>query len=551
MNGAQHKQQQQQRSSYLHSLITPSRGSAAPQQQPQQQSNRPQSKSPHAATGNGKVRPAAATDPRPHRPHPMKSGRSDARGPTATAGGAVGTPKRPTSNGAAGSHPPVSIALDFDLDSSELSGAGVSSGSGGFKPKSDDEVKAIAELLPRQITFQKAIHPASARPPSHASQPKNADGSTKLFVIDKHVKTGSGGASAGVKSSKSTDQKSVKSTASTGAAGAVFNPTLAAKDFIQPQQILFSPQLLPKIIRFPAILTGGGSSGSGSGSGGRPIGCGLQNLGNTCFFNSCLQAITHTPPFAHLCLAQYHSKKCKVSGWCLFCELERQLARSFAVRHNPVPALAPVPIVRHLKAISKTFRIGRQEDSHEAVRFVLDTLQNNVLAPYPQYVPPPHTSSAAAPPPRSCPLTYPFCCFWCDAVSLKKEHRIKETSEIYAIWGGYLRSQVKCTKCNYESNTYDPFLDLSLEVFHCNSVIKALKHFTAVEVLDADNKYNCKRCNRKVIARKQLSILKPPTCLTIHLKRFQFANAYGGKIGKPIDFEEKLNLAPFLSHKQV
>lgn len=68
--------------------------------------------------------------------------------------------------------------------------------------------------------------------------------------------------------------------------------------------------------------------------------------------------------------------------------------------------------------------------------------------------------------------------------------RVQETSAIHRMWGGYLRSQVKCCKCGYESNTYETILDLSLEI-KGTSVHSALKNFTDPEILDGENKYKC------------------------------------------------------------
>lgn len=41
--------------------------------------------------------------------------------------------------------------------------------------------------------------------------------------------------------------------------------------------------------------------------------------------------------------------------------------------------------------------------------------------------------------------------------------------------------QVKCSECGYESNTYDPCIDLSLEITRAPSVRRALERFTAGE----------------------------------------------------------------------
>ncbi len=51
---------------------------------------------------------------------------------------------------------------------------------------------------------------------------------------------------------------------------------------------------------------------------------------------------------------------------------------------------------------------------------------------------------------------------------------------------------------DYVSRTYDPFLDLSLEITRAPTVDRALGAFTAPEVLDGPNRYRCPKNNKLV-----------------------------------------------------
>lgn len=107
--------------------------------------------------------------------------------------------------------------------------------------------------------------------------------------------------------------------------------------------------------------------------------------------------------------------------------------------------------------------------------------------------------------------------------------------------------QVKCMQCNYCSDKFDPFLDLSLEIVKADSLYKALAHFTAKEQLDGGERhYQCQQCKQKVKALKQLTIHKAPDVLTIHLKRFG-SHVQGQKIDKKILFGPTLDLKPFVT----
>ncbi|XP_047428386.1 ubiquitin carboxyl-terminal hydrolase 36 isoform X1 [Mugil cephalus] len=237
------------------------------------------------------------------------------------------------------------------------------------------------------------------------------------------------------------------------------------------------------------------------------VGAGLHNLGNTCFLNSTVQCLTYTPPLANYLLSKEHSRVCHQSGFCMICVMQNHIIQAFANTDN---AIKPVSFIRDLKKIARPFRFGSQEDAHEFLRYTIDAMQKACLNGYP-----------------------------------KLDRQTQATTLVHQIFGGYLRSRVKCSICKSVSDTYDPYLDIAVEIRQAANIVRALELFVKPDVLSGENAYMCAKCKKKVPATKRFTVHRTSNVLTLSLKRF--ANFSGGKITKDVGYPEFLNIRPFMS----
>ncbi|KAI5720981.1 hypothetical protein M8J77_014180 [Diaphorina citri] len=253
-----------------------------------------------------------------------------------------------------------------------------------------------------------------------------------------------------------------------------------------------------------------------------PAGAGLVNAINTCYLNSCLQALFHIPSFHNWLLNDTeHQTLCeKQSGYqfeCLVCAMRKTLAHCQAKSGS---AIRPELIIKKLKLIARHLEHHRQEDSHEFLTYLIEGIQKSYLKAIPN--------------------------------SNKLDSASKETTPIYQLFGTYLRTEVTCNSCSHISTSYTHSLELSLDIRQSSSLDEALGHFFAKEYLGGDNLYRCEKCGRKVEATKRFSVDKPPNVLRLQLKRF---NYHGLKNSRSVQVPLHLEFGKFMhcrmSHSQL
>ncbi|KAL5808588.1 hypothetical protein ACOSQ3_029279 [Xanthoceras sorbifolium] len=176
---------------------------------------------------------------------------------------------------------------------------------------------------------------------------------------------------------------------------------------------------------------------------------GLQNLGNTCFMNSAIQCLAHTPELVDFFLGDYQKEINYENPLGLKGELV--LAFGDLIRKLWAPGASPVaPRMFKLKLanFAPQFSGYNQHDSQEFLAFLLDGLHEDLnrvkCKPYIE------AKDAEGRPQEEVADEY-----W-------RNHRARNDSIIVDLCQGQYRSMLVCPLCKKVSVTFDPLMYLSL-----------------------------------------------------------------------------------------
>ncbi|XP_050422986.1 ubiquitin carboxyl-terminal hydrolase 22-like [Adelges cooleyi] len=250
---------------------------------------------------------------------------------------------------------------------------------------------------------------------------------------------------------------------------------------------------------------------------------GFVNLGNTCFLNSVLQVLMHTPMLRNYVLSDQHvCPNLKDPNRCILCEISRIYQQAYTLEINLIGLQKLLKIFWENTTYMAT---ALQHDAHECYIAILDIIHKQTIKPNEN----------------------------------DKDLRHLENCQciIHKMFRGVLQSDIVCQSCCNISSKIDIINDISIYFALDDkgkyplsiTLMECLEQYGQVELL---NDLDCTNCKSKQLSTKQLTLKYLPMVLCFILKRFgQPSDNVSNKITTIVEFPETLNMAKFIEKKTL
>ncbi|KAK4877713.1 hypothetical protein RN001_010219 [Aquatica leii] len=238
---------------------------------------------------------------------------------------------------------------------------------------------------------------------------------------------------------------------------------------------------------------------------------GLNNLGNTCYMNSVLQALFMTKMFRNDILLTSRDMMP------LFYKLQVLFA---LLQHSRRPSLSPSDILN--LARPPGFQPGHQHDSSEFLGYLLDVLHEQERSVY-------SVRMGDGPGPSSSDGHQPV------------------ATIVQRSFGGRAVTISRCGTCDTQSQRADNFRELQLSFpNNCGnqSVQMLLDYYLQPEKLCGDNQYHCDTCHGLTDGERVTQVEEPPARLVLTLKHFRYdpASQQRTKLLQHVKLDSFINL---------
>ena len=263
----------------------------------------------------------------------------------------------------------------------------------------------------------------------------------------------------------------------------------------------------------------------------KPVG--MNNLGNTCYFNSAVQCLIRVKPLTDFVMSpdfESHINRRNKKG----SKGSIALAYRDFIKLMSTGGSAKNPSSLRSAIVSKYRRFANysQHDSQELLGALLDGLHEDLNQAF--------TANGNQPEIKVDENT--------DSWTL---HLSKNYSPIVDMFHGEFFSNTECPNCNYISSVHDPFMFMSVPIptrsFGKVKLYDCLASFEQVDKLDAKNKWKCEKCGEKVCATKRIGIFRCSKILIIHLKRFSGSGYFSSKVDTEVEYPDVLDTTNYVS----